>query len=166
MKHPVTRRARTFAVGVAAAAAASLALAGSALADTGPVFAIGDQNTLAVGTQVEFWGAQWWMDNPLSTGFAPASFKGYVVNPPAGCGGTWTTDPGNSGQPPATLPGTVEAVVSTTITQSGSVISGDTKAIAEVSVDPGYAGDPGHPGTGTIVGFVCGGPTPTGGTIN
>ena len=48
-------------------------------------------------------------------------------------------------------------VVSSTITKSGPVISGDTTEVVLVQVDPGYAGDPGHPGTGTIVGVVCGG---------
>lgn len=38
---------------------------------------IGDQNA-AVGSTVTFWGAQWWLDNPLSTGLAPASFKGFA----------------------------------------------------------------------------------------
>src|SRR5579864_7241785 len=165
MMHLIRRRARVLAVGVAATAVASLALAGSALADNGPVFAIGNQTTLAVGTPVTFWGAQWWNDDPLSTSFAPPAFKGFIDNPPTGCGGSWTTDPGNSSAPPATLPSTVEAVVSSTITKSGSVISGDTQAIAIISVDPGYAGDPGHPGTGTIVGFVCGGPSSGGGGV-
>jgi len=159
MTNSLGRRTRALWLGVLAAAAASMALAGSALADTAnPVFAIGNQNALQVGTQVTFWGAQWWQDNPLSTGFAPASFKGYITAPPSGCDQSWTADPGNSGHPPNTLPGTVEAVVSTTITKSGPVISGDTLAIAQVAVDPGYSGNPGHPGTGHIVGFVCGGP--------
>jgi hypothetical protein len=155
--NPLGRRARKLALGVTASAVASLAVAGTALADTTPTFVIGGQN-LPVGTQVAFWGAQWWNENPLSTGFAPPSFKGFVDNPPAGCGSSWTTDPGNSSNPPATLPATVDAVVSSTITKSGPIISGDTVAIALVAPDAGYAGDPGHPGTGTIVGYVCGGP--------
>jgi hypothetical protein len=39
------------------------------------------------------------------------------------------------------------------------VISGDTTEVALVQVDPGYAGDPGHPGTGTVVEIIpCGNP--------
>ncbi len=157
MMSSLGRRTRTLAFGVVAAAAASMALAGPALADTPPTFVIGSQ-VLPVGSPVTFWGAQWWNENPLDTGFAPPSFKGFVDNPPAYCGGTWTTDPGNSSVPPATLPGTVDALVPSTITKSGSTIYGDTVAIAQVAPDAGYAGDPGHPGTGTITGYVCGGP--------
>lgn len=158
----LTRRARRLALGLAATSAASLALAGGALADSASsgMFVIGDQN-IAVGSQVTFWGAQWWTDDPLNVGLAPASFKGYADNVPSDCGQPWSTDPGNSAHPPASLSGTVPMIVSSTITQSGSVITGDTVGIALVAVDPGYAGDPGHPGTGTIVGYVCGGPNPS-----
>jgi hypothetical protein len=160
------RRMRGLGLAVATTAVASLAVSGPALADspgTG-AFVIGDQN-VAVGAQVDFWGAQWWKDNPLSTGSAPASFKGYADNA-ATCGQTWTTRPGNSSDPPATLPGTINVIVSSQIDKSGPVISGDVKEIVQVAVDPGYAGNPGHPGTGTIVGYVCGGPiitNPSGG---
>jgi len=39
--------------------------------------------------------------------------------------------------------------------QSGSTISGDIAQIVVVKTDLGYAGDPGHAGTGTIVGQFC-----------
>jgi hypothetical protein len=141
------------------AAAASLALAGGALADapSNPgTFVIGDQNVL-LGSQVTFWGAQWWKNNPLSTGLAPASFKGFAVDATPTCGQNWTTDPGNSSHPPATVDGVIPVIVSSQITKSGPVISGDATEVALVQVDPGYAGDPGHPGTGTVIGFLCGG---------
>ena len=51
----------------------------------------------------------------------------------------------------------MEAIVSSQITQTGSVISGDTTMVVDVAVDPGYAGNPGHPGTGIVVGVECGG---------
>ena len=57
----------------------------------------------------------------------------------------------------------IPVIVSSRITKTGPVISGDTTEVALVQVDPGYAGDPGHPGTGTVVGFACGGP---GGILN
>lgn len=158
-------RIRRMAAAGAAVAAASLALAGGALAEapSNPgTFVIGDQNVL-LGSQVTFWGAQWWKDNPLSTGLAPASFKGFAVDATPTCGQDWTTDPGNSSHPPATVGDVIPVIVSSQITKTGPVISGDTTEVALVQVDPGYAGDPGHPGTGTVVGFACGGP---GGILN
>lgn len=158
-------RIRRMAAAGAAGAAASLALAGGALAEapSNPgTFVIGDQNVL-VGSQVTFWGALWWKDNPLSTGLAPASFKGFAVDATPTCGQDWTTDPGNSSHPPATVGDVIPVIVSSQITKTGPVISGDTTEVALVQVDPGYAGDPGHPGTGTVVGFACGGP---GGILN
>jgi hypothetical protein len=159
MKYSFGGRIRRMAAAGAVAAAASLALAGGALADapSNPgTFVIGDQNVL-VGTQVTFWGAQWWKDNPLSTGLAPASFKGFAVDATPTCGQNWTTDPGNSSHPPATVDGVIPVIVSSQITKNGPVISGDATEVALVQVDPGYAGDPGHPGTGTVIGFLCGG---------
>jgi hypothetical protein len=47
-------------------------------------------------------------------------------------------------------------VVSSSISKSGSAISGDAKRIVVVKTDPGYASDPGHAGTGTVVATVCG----------
>jgi hypothetical protein len=143
----------------AAATLASLVLAGGAMADqpSNPgMFVIGDQN-VTVGSQVTFWGAQWWTDNPLGTGLAPASFKGFAENASATCGQEWTTDPGNSSHPPSTVDDTIPVIVSDQITKIGPVIFGDTTEVVLVKVDPGYAGDPGHPGTGTVVEIVCGG---------
>ena len=58
-------------------------------------FVIGDQNS-ANGAAVTFWGAQWWKQNTLSGGSAPASFKGYALNPALpSCSSGWSTDPGN-----------------------------------------------------------------------
>ena len=166
MTYSIGGRVRRMAAAGAAVAAASLALAGGALADapSNPgTFVIGDQN-VHVGSQVTFWGAQWWQDNPLSAGLAPASFKGFAVDATAWCGQPWTTDPGNSSHPPATVDGVIPVIVSSQITKTGPIISGDTTKVALVQVDPGYAGDPGHPGTGTVVGITsCGGDG--GGTI-
>jgi hypothetical protein len=46
-------------------------------------------------------------------------------------------------------------VVPSTVTQSGSTISGNSVHIEIVKTNPGYAPDPGHPGTGTIVAQLC-----------
>ncbi len=119
-------------------------------------FAIGDRE-MANGTGVTFWGAQWSKKNPLSTGGAPDSFKGYAENPAApSCGATWNTDPGNSTPPPnGPLPAYMGVIVTSTVTKSGAAISGDTPHIVVVKTDPGYAPDPGHAGTGTVVQQVC-----------
>jgi hypothetical protein len=161
--HQLGRRARRAGLAVATMAVVSLALSAPAFADAPTSsFVIGDQN-VAVGAQVTFWGAQWWKDNPLSTGLAPAAFKGYANTVSGTCGGSWTTDPGNSSDPPATIGSVQDVIVSSAITKNGPVISGDIKEIVQVAVDPGYAGNPGHPGTGHIIGYVCGGPSGDGG---
>jgi hypothetical protein len=46
-------------------------------------------------------------------------------------------------------------IVSSTIAQTGSVISGDIAEIVIVQTAPGYAPNPGHSGTGTVVAVLC-----------
>jgi hypothetical protein len=53
--------------------------------------------------------------------------------------------------------GVLSVVVSSQITKSGPVISGDTVEVVLVQPDPGYHADPAHAGTGTIIGIVCAG---------
>ncbi len=119
-------------------------------------FVIGNRNA-AINTNVTFWGAQWAKLNSLTGGGAPASFKGFAINPPSvTCGGTWSTDPGNSAPPPpGTLPPTIRVIVSSNITKSGSVISGNVVKIVEVATNPGYQNNPGHAGTGKVVATIC-----------
>jgi len=119
-------------------------------------FVIGDLNS-AVGTSVTFWGAQWWQLNSLSGGPAPASFKGFALNPKTpSCGTDWSTDPGNSAPPPAgPLPAFMGVIVSSSITKSGSQISGNTPHIVVVQTNPGYDANPGHAGTGKVVAQFC-----------
>ncbi len=120
-------------------------------------FVIGDLNS-AIGTPVTFWGAQWSRDNALSGGGAPASFKGFaknIPNNPPKCGDTWTTRPGNSSNPPDSVPDQMAVIVSSSISQSGSTISGNTPKVVVVRTNSGYQPDPGHPGTGTVVSQVC-----------
>jgi PKD repeat protein len=119
-------------------------------------FVIGDGNS-ANNTAVTFWGAQWAKSNSLSGGPAPSSFKGFEDSaaPPV-CHTAWTTDPGNSTPPPSgPLPSYMGVIVSSSITQSGSTISGNTPDIVVVRTNSGYAPDPGHAGTGTVVAQVC-----------
>jgi uncharacterized repeat protein (TIGR01451 family) len=119
-------------------------------------FVIGD-NDAAMGTSVTFWGAQWWKLNSLSGAAAPASFKGFAKSPPtATCGTDWTTSSGNSAPPPpGPLPSFMGVIVASSISQSGSTISGNTVHMVIVQTNPGYAPDPGHAGTGTVVAQIC-----------
>jgi hypothetical protein len=120
-------------------------------------FVIGDENA-AMGTSVTFWGAKWWKANSLSGGGAPAAFKGFANSPSSApaCASNWSTGPGNSsGPPPGPLPEYIAVIVSSQVTQSGSNISGDTSEVVVVKTNTGYAPNPGHAGTGTVVGVVC-----------
>jgi len=120
-------------------------------------FVIGDQDS-TVGTPVTFWGAQWAKINGLSGGPAPRSFKGFEDSPGsvAACGINWTTDPGNSTPPPdGPLPSFMAVIVSSSVSMSGSTISGDTMHVVVVRTNPGYDSNPGHRGTGTVVASVC-----------
>jgi Domain of unknown function DUF11 len=121
-------------------------------------FVIGDGNAV-LNNAVDFWGAQWWKDNTLSGGVSPglASFKGFAdaVDLPGNCGGSWSTRPGNSSHPPDSIPPYMAVIVSSTISKNGSTISGDVVGLVIVKTDPGYAGNPGHAGTGTIIAIRC-----------
>lgn len=122
---------------------------------SGGAFVIGDRGD-GTGASVYWWGAQWWKKDHLSTGLAPASFKGYETgNASPWCGQTWTTRPGNSPHPPTTVPGMMAVIVSSHIVKNGPVISGDIVHIVIVQTKRGYGPNPGHPGTGTIVRTLC-----------
>jgi hypothetical protein len=126
-----------------------------AFAPGGGAFVIGDlENT--PGAHVYWWGAQWWKNDHLSTGLAPASFKGFeLTNSSPWCGQTWTTRPGNSPHPPKTVPAVMAVIVASHIMKRGPVVSGDIVHIILVRTNPGYGPNPGHPGTGTILAQLC-----------
>jgi hypothetical protein len=127
----------------------------------GGSFVIGDKNAVVCsqkgGCTVTFWGAQWWKLNSLTGGPAPASFKGFAESPTTPiCGAGWSSDTGNSTPPPAgPLPAFMAVIVTSHASQSGSTDSGDIVHIVIVHTNPGYAPDPGHAGTGTVVAVVC-----------
>lgn len=80
---------------------------------SGGQFVIGDLVSLAGGSTVNFWGSQWSRNNPMSGGSGPNSFKGFENSSALPqCGDTWTTRPGNSSNPPATVPGNMAVIVS------------------------------------------------------
>jgi len=95
---------------------------------------------------------------PSVTPTPPHSFKGFAnsTSPnPIDCGGTWTTSPGNSSNPPDSLPQFITVIAASSITKNGSEISGNTAMLVVVETDPGYEPNPGHPGTGTVVSVSC-----------
>jgi hypothetical protein len=46
-------------------------------------------------------------------------------------------------------------VVATAVGKSGPTLAGDVPEIVVVQTNPGYAPNPGHPGTGTVVAVYC-----------
>ena len=118
-------------------------------------FVLGDRTHSAT---VTFWGAQWSSANFLSGGSAPSSFKGFAASlsatPPV-CGATWSTGPGNSSTPVSSLPAYMGTLITSSVLKSGSSIFGTVVSIVVVKTAAGYATDPGHPGTGTIVATYC-----------
>jgi hypothetical protein len=128
---------------------------------TGGAFVVGDASVAAGGTQT-WWSHSWASANTLSGGGAPSAFKGFAgtvslptSTPPAACGGPWSSSPGNSSSPPATIPSFMGVLVAGTSTKAGSTISGNTASIVVVQVNPGYGPNPGHPGTGAVVAVYC-----------
>ncbi|MDR3664248.1 MAG: hypothetical protein P4L86_28355, partial [Mycobacterium sp.] len=124
-------------------------------------FVVGDVSaglpTPINGTTVNFWGAQLWKTNQFTgVNNAPASMKGYIDNAPNyACGAAWTSDPGNSSHPPATIPVNMVVVVASAINKSGSTESGNIKHLVVVSVSPGYGPAPGHDAWGKIIATIC-----------
>ena len=124
-------------------------------------FVLGDGTvaTATPSTKVTWWGAQWSSLNSLTGGSAPSSFKGFagtIAPTPPVCGGTWTTGPGNSSSPVASIPAYMGTLVASKVTKSGSTIGGNIVKIVVVQTNPGYDTNPGHAGTGKIVATYCG----------
>ncbi len=139
--------------------AVAAVLAPTAFGDTTPpvsAFAISDANAVP-GAHVTFWGSQWWKDNQLSTDNAPAAFKGYVSSVDStSC--TFTTTTGDSAPlPDGPLPPVITVVVTGSVSQSGSTVTGTISRFAVIATDDGYDTNPGHVGTGTVIDyFSCG----------
>ena len=127
-------------------------------------FALGNLTAAAAGpsTTVTWWSNSWAGLDNLTGGTAPSSFKGFAGTlslptgtPPSMCAVPWTTTPGNSPPPSGSVPSYMGVIVASRISKSGSTISGNSVSIVVVRTDPGYAPNPGHPGTGTIVATYC-----------
>ncbi|HEX6476450.1 MAG TPA: hypothetical protein VF005_04190 [Acidimicrobiales bacterium] len=119
-------------------------------------FAIGGKDVPPGHTgPVNYWGSSWWQQNAPTSGSAPASFKGFINTPSTSQCGGWTTSTGNSPPPPATVPAYMSTIAVRSVNQTGSTISGTTGALVVVRTDPGYAPNPGHPGSGTVVAIIA-----------
>jgi hypothetical protein len=142
---------------------AQTAAASPPSSSSGGMFVIGGAHA-AVGNTVEFWGAQWARDNALSPA-APDAFKGFAdivrTSASGSCTGTFEARPGDSAAPPAMVTGEITVLVTGQVTQSGSTISGTYTGMVTVEVRSDYQPNPGHPGTGVVVGSACS--TETGG---
>ena len=97
---------------------------------------------------VTLWSPQWAKANHMAS--TSPSFKGFAgtlaSNPPA-VGQNWSASPGNSGNPPSTVPSYMAVIVANSVAKNGSVISGDTAKMMIVKMDP--APNMGDSGTGT-----------------
>ncbi len=127
-------------------------------------FSLGDVTVGAASpsSTLTWWDAKWGSSNSLSGGDAPAAFKGFAstvslpsTSPATSCNAPWTTTPGNSSSPPGTVPSYMGVIVTDRVAKSGSTTSGTTIHIVVVKVDSGYAPNPGHSGTGTLVATFC-----------
>ena len=120
-------------------------------------FVIGDKSS-ASGAPVQFWGAQWSSNNSFSRFAWPRNFTGFqgLVTMPR-CGTGWLTLAGrpNSATPPATVPAYMAVIVSSSVFKFGPMAIGNIAHVVVVKTDPGYAADPSHAGTGTVVGTIC-----------
>ena len=118
-------------------------------------FVIGDRSAV-LGSHVTFWGARWASQNALSGGRAPSAFKGFEGgSQPTACTGHFSAEPGGSGDPPRTIPNLMMVLVTSHVSRSEEELTGDVVHIVVVKTDPGYAPEPGFPGTGTVVGQIC-----------
>ncbi len=125
----------------------------------GGQFVIGNLVSQTGGATVNFWGSQWSRNNPMSGGSGPNSFKGFEngLSLPA-CGSTWTSQPGNSSNPPPTIPQNMAVIVSNSVSKSGAVITGNVSRIIVVQTNSGYGPSPGHQGTGQVIAILCDAP--------
>jgi hypothetical protein len=53
------------------------------------------------------------------------------------------------------VPAFINVIATSSASQSGSTIQGNNRKIVVVRTDPGYDGNPGHAGTGTVVAVTC-----------
>ena len=122
------------------------------------VFAFPSRGIFTLGAQtssgaVTYWGSSWAKVNG-----GPDGFKGFAGDPgstPPACGATWSSSPGNSSSPVATVPAYMGTAVTGPLTKTGDAISGRITHIVVVATDSGYGPSPGHAGTGSVIATYC-----------
>ena len=57
--------------------------------------------------------------------------------------------------PPATVPTYMAVIVASSASVDGPRIWGPSVKVVVIATDPGFAADPGHTGTGTVVAQLC-----------
>jgi hypothetical protein len=128
-------------------------------------FVLGDSTVAAATaeTSVTWWSHDWSLRNALSGGIAPFAFKGFAADvstlptttPADSCGTSFVTSSGNSAPPVSDVPEYMGVVVASSVTKTGANVNGVWGRVVVVKTDPGYAQNPGHPGTGQIVATFC-----------
>jgi hypothetical protein len=128
-------------------------------------FVLGDRTVAAAtpSTPVTWWSDAWWLQNSVSGGIAPDSFKGFAASisklptttPANSCGTSFVTRTGNSPPPTAGVPSYMGVIVANSVTKAGTSVNGAWGKIVVVKTDAGYSPAPGHPGTGKIVATFC-----------
>jgi len=123
-------------------------------------FVLGDRTVASAlpNTPVTWWGAQWQKLNSLSSGSAPAAFKGFantLSTASPSCGNTWTTSPGKDTKPPTSAPSYMAVIATSTVMKSKNIISGNIPSIVIVKTNTGYVNNPGHAGIGIVVAVLC-----------
>ncbi|HMC21475.1 MAG TPA: CARDB domain-containing protein, partial [Thermoanaerobaculia bacterium] len=126
-----------------------------------------------IGQSLNFWGHSWSQQVTGGDYGAQSDFKGFatviataepcqadahLTASPVLVQGCWDSKPGQV-PPPAQIARYIGAIVSTAIAKDQDTIYGNIAArvILEVSPDPAYGDDPGHPGYGKIVAVVSDG---------
>jgi len=128
-------------------------------------FVLGDDTVAAAtpSTVVTWWDSSWSKLVDLSSGDSPSGFKGFAdtvvtlptTSPANSCGSTWSSTAGNSPPPTTDVPAYMGVIVTSSVTKSGTTVSGNFSEIVVVITDPGYAPGPGHSGTGRIAATFC-----------
>ncbi|HUZ00794.1 MAG TPA: fibronectin type III domain-containing protein [Thermomicrobiaceae bacterium] len=108
---------------------------------------------VTVGNDYTFWGPAW--ADQITGGHyqGTPAFKGFATSV---TGSSWTARPGHGGNPPTSVARYISVIVATTITKSGSTVSGNVAEVVVLRVDDPdrYAPDPGHQATGVLMAVV------------
>jgi hypothetical protein len=106
-----------------------------------------------VGQVYTFWEAKWADQVKAGNFIENPSFKGYADQ---SNGSRWTSNPGNSSNPPASIANYIGVIVTTNATKTGNTLSGNVAELVILKVDnpSSYQPNPGHPASGTMVSVI------------